>query len=269
MLFFGCAFVPGLPSLPETMSTNTAFVIVPSMPSQSASTNCMSGLSVMLVWLHSHPLDICCAGTERSAFVSKKPILQVQLHVVPMQVVVAFGRSGHGFWPFTHSFFCASHVHWPSHASMFRRSHTESPGMHGSDCTQFSVGLQYELAGHAVSFGVCTQRFFVASHTSCVHATPSSQLMGLPVSTQKPPLHSRPLFPWQRSGREQSSFFTHGCPVLPLPASPVASVPASTAPKVPGEPLAHPTTKAREAAHTPGRTRRIAHLASTEKAQLL
>jgi hypothetical protein len=48
--------------------------------------------------------------------------------------------------------------------------------------------------------------------------------MGLPVSTQKPPLHSRPSFPWHRSGREQSSFFTHGCPVLPLPPSAVASV---------------------------------------------
>jgi hypothetical protein len=80
----------------------------------------------------------------------------IQLHIagMPMHFVCACGRSGHGFGPRTQSFFIASQVHVPSQMLMLSRSQTESPGMHGSDCTQPSVGSQYDIGGHAASFGL-------------------------------------------------------------------------------------------------------------------
>jgi hypothetical protein len=141
-------------------------------------------------------------------------VLHIQEHVViwpiAMHDVAAFGLSAHGFIPFTQIFRFASQEKSPMHASTFNRSHTVSIGpVHGSVCTQFICGSQYELLGHAASFGVCLHLFAFASQLSLVHATPSSQFIGLPVGTQKPPMHATPLLPEQMFGAVQSSVCTH------------------------------------------------------------
>src|SRR5581483_5456022 len=123
----------------------------------------------------------------RSPLMSVKPMSHVHLHVGGMpivQLVFACARSGHGAMPFTQSFFCASHVHCAWHESMLSLSQTESPGMHGSDCTQLSVGSQYDCAGQSASLILCRHFPLFASHESSVHATPSLQFAGSPVATQ-------------------------------------------------------------------------------------
>jgi hypothetical protein len=83
---------------------------------------------------------------------------------------------------------------------MSSRSQTESPGVHERFATQPAVGSQYVPVWQAESFGVKTHWFVFASHVPLMHGTPSSHTMGLPVLTQKPPMHATPLFPWQRFG---------------------------------------------------------------------
>src|SRR5437762_726794 len=123
---------------------------------------------------------------------------------------------------------------------MFKRSQTESPGMHGSDWTQLSVGSQYDIAGQSESLILCRHFPLFASHKSSVHETPSLQFAGNPVAMQKPLRHSTPLFPSQRfPGGTQSSLWTQALPMFPPPPPPS---PASSSGSVPLPAFAHATT---------------------------
>jgi hypothetical protein len=151
-----------------------------------------------------------------------------------VHVAVAFGNAGHGAGSFTQCFALTSQLHG-SHAPVVRRSQTESPAMQGSVCTQLSVGSQYSPAGQFASAGVCTHLFVVASHESFVQGTPSSQFIGLPVGTQKPPVHVKPPVGLQSMDDWQSVSRTHvaasaGGPAGPLSGTVLAAAPESESP---------------------------------------
>jgi hypothetical protein len=134
---------------------------------------------------------------------------------IDWQVVVAFGRDGHGAGSCTQKLVVLLQLQRPAQAVVSRRSHTPSPGVHGSIATQFIVGSQNSFIGQFESSGVWTHAFVIASQLSVVHGTPSSQLIGMLVATQKPPRHAWPLFPAQMFGPVQSLLWTHVCCIPP------------------------------------------------------
>ncbi len=139
----------------------------------------------------------------------------------------------------THRSWAGSHDQVPEQGSPWSRAQVASPTSQDNCVTQPLLRSQKRLFSQRVSSAVWVHRPAAASHASVVHATPSSQVAGPPVTTQRPLTQAWALV--HRSGATQSSRVRQ---LAPPPASgPLSGAssgaapspgPASTGPVSPG-----------------------------------